>query len=78
MWLAEGARAGTVNRELATLKQMLRDAAQAKDIPVMPCKIAMLDEPEGRIVVISDAQERVLLQAAIEDDPHLCCSSSSG
>lgn len=70
--LVEGAQPGTVNRELATLKHMLRDAAQAKDIPVMPCRITMLDEPEGRIVVISEAQERVLLQAAIEDhDPHL-------
>lgn len=70
--LAEGAQPGTVNRELATLKHMLRDAAQAKDIPMMPCRITMLDEPEGRIVVISEAQERALLKAAIEDhDPHL-------
>ena len=68
--LEQKAAAGTVNRELATLKHMLRDAAKAKDLKVVPCTFAMLAEPKGRTVVLSNAQADALMKGAIGDqDP---------
>jgi len=54
--LADGAAAGTVNRELATLKHMLRDAVKAKDLKSVPCTFAMFAEPPGRMTVLSEEQ----------------------
>jgi integrase len=68
--LAAGAAAGTVNRELATLKHMLRDAVKEKDMKVMPCAFEMLAEPPGRMVILSQAEADALMAAAIGDqDP---------
>jgi len=61
---------GTVNRELASLKHMLRDAVAAKDLKTVPCTFEMLKEPKGRTVVLSDAEADKLLKGAIGDqDP---------
>ena len=66
------AAAGTINRELATLKHLLRDAVKAKDLKAVPCGIAMLAEPAGRIVVLSEAEADAMVKAAIGDqDPDL-------
>lgn len=63
-----GAKAGTINRELATLSHMLRKLARwgviAKDkVPV----IERLREGAGRIVALSDEESASLLKGAIED-----------
>ncbi|HXQ14978.1 MAG TPA: site-specific integrase [Caulobacteraceae bacterium] len=65
--LVEGAAVGTVNRELATLRHMLRDAAKAKDIRAVPCTFAMLPEPPGRTIVLSPEQCTSLRSAARAD-----------
>ena len=62
--------AGTVNRELATLKHMFRDAAKAKDLKSVPCNFQMLREPVGRTIVLSNAEADALMAGAIGDqDP---------
>ncbi|MCU6453977.1 tyrosine-type recombinase/integrase [Sphingomonas sp. A2-49] len=63
-----GAKAGTINRELATLSHMLRKLARwgviAKDkVPT----IERLREGAGRIVALSDGECTALLKAARED-----------
>jgi integrase len=68
--LKAGAARGTVNRELASLKHMLRDAAKTKDIKAVPCTFAMLSEPFGRTKVLSRAEADALVAAAVGDqDP---------
>lgn len=68
----QGAAAGTINRELATLKHMLRDAVKAKDLKAVPCSFAMLAEPVGRTIVLSEAEADALFRAAVGDpDPDL-------
>jgi integrase len=70
--LDKGAAPGTINRELATLKHLLRDAVKAKDLKAIPCQVVMLSEPPGRIVVLSDEDCDKLLQAAVmASDPDL-------
>ncbi len=70
--LEGGAAAGTINRDLATLKHMLRDAVKAKDIKAVPCSFKLLDEPPGRMTVLSDAEGEALMKGAIADqDPDL-------
>ena len=65
-----GAAVGTVNREMATLKHMLRDAVKAKDLKVVPCTFDMLAEPQGRTTVLSPAEADALMRGAIGDqDP---------
>ena len=68
--LGAGAAAGTVNRELATLKHIFRDAVRVKDLKAVPCAFDMLTEPEGRTMVLSNAEADALLRGAIGDqDP---------
>ncbi|MDQ2861755.1 MAG: site-specific integrase, partial [Pseudomonadota bacterium] len=68
--LDQKAAAGTVNRELATLKHMLRDAVKAKDLKAIPCTFAMLPEPKGRTIVLSETEADALMAGAIGDqDP---------
>jgi integrase len=65
-----GASPGTVNRELATLKHMLRDAVKAKDLRAVPCTFDMLPEPKGRTTILSNAEADALMAGAIGDqDP---------
>ena len=67
-----GAAVGTVNREMATLKHMLRDAVKAKDLKAVPCTFAMLAEPQGRTTILSAAEADALMQGAIGDqDPDI-------
>lgn len=65
--LAAGAAPATINRELATLKHLLRDAVKAKDLRALPCTFKLLDEPQGRMVVLSSEQSDALLRAAVGD-----------
>jgi integrase len=66
----KGAAPGTVNRELATLKHMLRNAVKAKDLRAVPCAFDMLQEPESRIIVLSGEECDELMAGAIGDqDP---------
>ena len=59
-----------MNRELATLKHLLRDAVKAKDLKALPCSFSLLTEPPGGMVVLSPAQADALLAAAVADqDP---------
>ena len=58
---------GTINRELATLKHLLRDAVKAKDLRALPCSFTLLNEPQGRMTVLSEAQCQALLAAAVGD-----------
>ena len=68
--LDQGAAPGTVNRELATLKHMLRDAVKAKDIKAIPCTFAMLAESAGRTTILSDTEADALMTGALGDqDP---------
>ena len=68
--LEQAAAPGTVNRELATLKHMLRDAAKAKDLRSVPCTFAMLKEPTGRTIVLSEKDADALMKGAVGDqDP---------
>ncbi len=68
--LDQKAAAGTINRELATLKHMLRDAVKAKDLKAVPCTFAMLSEPKGRTIVLSEAEADALMGGAVGDqDP---------
>jgi integrase len=77
--LEKGAAPGTINRELATLKHLLRDAVKAKDLKAMPCQVDMLSEPPGRIVVLSNEDCDKLLQSAIlASDPDLWVFVATG
>lgn len=67
--LDEGLSSATVNRDLATLSHILTTAARRKRIARVPCRVPKLDEPQGRIVTLEDAQIAALRQAAIQD-PH--------
>jgi len=68
--LGAEAASGTVNRELATLKHMLRDAVRAKDLKAVPCTFEMLTEPKGRMNILSPKEADALMAAAIGDqDP---------
>lgn len=68
--IEEGAAAGTVNRELATLSHLFRTAVHEKWIDSVPAKATKLDEGDGRIIALSDEECDALVQAAIADaDP---------
>ena len=67
-----GAAAGTVNRELATLSQLINKAVEWKWIKAKPCKITPLDELPGRIVALTDDQATALLKAAMADEEPYC------
>lgn len=62
-----GAASGTVNRELATLRHLFRDAVRAKDLKAVPCTFSLLKEPAGRNVVLTDTECDSLLAAAVAD-----------
>ena len=67
-----GASAATINRELATLSHLLRNAVEWKWIEIQPCKVTKLKENEGRMVVLSDAECNALLRAAVADQDTYC------
>lgn len=62
-----GAKAGTINRELATLSHLMSKALEWKWIKSKPCKISRLREGPGRIFAMSDEQCQALIEAAMAD-----------
>lgn len=63
-----GAKAGTINRELATLSHLLRQAAKwgwinQNQVP----RIRKMREGAGRIIALSEDQCRSLMDAALDD-----------
>ncbi len=67
-----GAKNSSINRDLATLSHLFNSAIEWKWLKDRPCRIAMLPEPEGRIVVLNDQQADDLLRAAIQDEDPYC------
>lgn len=67
-----GASNGTINRELATLSQLLSKAEEWKWIAKRSCRITLLKESTGRIVALSDKQAEELMRAAIADEEPDC------
>jgi integrase len=70
--LAAGAKAGTVNRELAVLSHLLNKAVEWKWMTHRPAQIKRLPEGNGRIEYLSVEECERLIQCAAEDsNPHL-------
>ena len=67
-----GTSDGTINRELATLTHLFNLATEWKWIKASPCKIKMLPESEGRIIVLDDDQADALLKGGIADEDPDC------
>jgi integrase len=65
--LDEGAEAGTVNRELATLSHMLSTALDRRKLLAPPCRIRRLKEELTPRTPLTDADLAKLRQAARED-----------
>jgi integrase len=61
----EGAAAGTINRELATLSHLFRKAVEWKWLDHIPCKIEKETEDQGRIIALTDQQCDALMKAAV-------------
>ncbi|MET4807495.1 tyrosine-type recombinase/integrase [Limibacillus sp. MBR-115] len=70
--LDEKASPSSVNRELATLSHMYRTAVRRKLIKEQPFHIEKLQEPQGRIIALSDKESAALLAAAIADSDPDC------
>jgi integrase len=70
--LNQGAAAGTVNRELATLSHLLSKAVEWRWLDRLPARPEKLAEPPGRIIALTDEQCDALMAAAIASaDPDL-------
>jgi integrase len=66
-----GASKGTVNLELATLSHLFSKAVEWQWLKVRSCKIKLLEKSAGRIIALTEEQERRLLEAAGADaDPY--------
>lgn len=63
--LDQGAAAGTVNRELATLSHLFNRAVEWRWLDRLPAKARKLPESAGRIIALDDAQCDALMTAAI-------------
>ena len=63
---------GTVNRELATLSHLFSKAVEWKWLQTKPCKVSKLEEPEGRIIALSDDQVEALINAGVADEEPDC------
>jgi integrase len=63
-----GAEPGTVNRELATLSHLFSKAVDWKWIKAKPCRVIKIEEPDGRITVLSDDDIDALMHAALDDE----------
>ena len=66
--LEQEAEPGTINRELATISHLFTKALEWKWIKARPCKVAKLDEPDGRMTVLSEKQIQSLIKAALADE----------
>lgn len=64
---AEGAAAGTINREQAALLHMLRTMVRRRELAAVPCQLSKLSEPEGKLVYLTPEQLRGLIDAAEND-----------
>jgi integrase len=70
--LANNAKPGTVNRELATLSHLLNQAVEWKWLQHSPCRIKRLPEGQGRITYLTTEQIKRLLEVAKRDlSPHI-------
>src|ERR1700733_7126080 len=63
--LDKGARAGTVNRELATLSHLLSRAVEWKWLDRGPGRAKKVPESAGRIIALTDDQCDALMRAAV-------------
>ena len=68
---------GTINRELATLSHLLNKALEWKWIRARPCKVTLLKERAGRIIVLTDEQCDQLMAAALEEFSELGITRAS-
>ena len=66
------AKNSSINRELATLSHLFNSAIEWKWLKDRPCRIALLPEIAGRIVVLTDTQADALLRAAMQDEDPYC------
>jgi integrase len=62
----------TINRELATLSHLFTCAVEWKWIPARPRQIGVLQEGEGRIFTLTDAEADALVSAAVGDSDPYC------
>ncbi len=69
---ASGAKNSSINRELATLSHLFNSAIEWKWLKNRPCRISLLPETEGRIVVLTNEQADALLRAAMQDEDPYC------
>lgn len=68
---AEGAAAGTINREQAALLHLLRTLVRTKDLAAVPCSLSKLREPAGKLVYLSPDQLQQLIAAGeVDESPH--------
>ena len=67
-----GASNGTINLELATLSHLLNSAIEWGWLKSRPCKIALLEKTQGRIIALTHEQAESLLKAAIADEEPQC------
>lgn len=65
--LAEHAKSGTINRELALLSHLLNKAMEWKWLEHKPCLVKRLPEDSGRITYLTIEQAKRLLNAAKQD-----------
>lgn len=65
--LVNKAKAGTVNRELATLSHLLNKSLEWKWIDHKPCNTKRLKEDKGRITYLTTEQAKKILEAAMQD-----------
>ncbi len=71
--LKDGAAAGTINRELATLRHLLNSAARWKWIPKDSVPFfTLVSEPQQPMAILDDQQAKALLQAAQQDQDDRC------
>lgn len=69
----DGAAAGTINRELATLRHLLNSAARWKWIPKDSVPFfTLVSEPQQPMAILDDRQAQALLQAAQKDQDDRC------
>jgi integrase len=67
-----GVSKGTVNLELATLSHLFSKAIEWHWLKTRPCKIKLFEKSAGRIIALTEEQERALLEAAGADTDPYC------
>ncbi len=70
--LGESASNATTNRELATLSHLFSMALEWKWVDRLPSRPKMLEESQGRIIALTDAQCECLMLAAVKSSDPYC------